>query len=126
MHRKVTGPAILGDKVIVGDLEGYLHWLDKETGDFAARIEVEEDPILTKPIVANGMLFAYSSGGKLAAYTYKNNEVTGRPNKPVIVEEQPEIKKTTTSYKQPAESEEEESSFFGSFLDIFSGDDEEE
>ena len=123
-HRKVTGPAILGGNGIVGEIEGYLHWLDKETGDFAARVEVEEDPILTKPIVANGILFAYSSGGKLAAYTYKNNEVTGRPNKPVIVEE-PEIKETTMS-DEPAEDEEEESSFFGGFLDIFSGDDEED
>ncbi len=124
-HRKVTGPAILGDKVIVGDLEGYLHWLDKETGDFAARVEVEEDPILTKPIVANGMLFAYSSGGKLAAYTYKNNEVTGRPNKPVVVKEEPKTKDSKKSAKNPAENE-EESSFFGGFLDIFSGDDEED
>jgi len=126
-HRKITGPAILGDKVIVGDLEGYLHWLDKETGDFAARIEVEEAPILTKPIVANGILFAYSSGGRLAAYTYKDNDVTGRPNKPVVVEE-PEIKEATKSDKESAqnEEEEEESSFFGGFLDIFSGDDEEE
>lgn len=125
-HRKVTGPAILGDKIIVGDLEGYLHWLDKETGDFAARVEVEDDPILTKPIVANGMLFAYSSGGKLAAYTYKNNEVSGRPNKPVVVKEEPEIKDSKKSDKKPAENEEEESSFFDGFLDIFSGDDEED
>ncbi len=124
-HRKVTGPAILGDKVIVGDLEGYLHWLDKETGDFAARIEVEEDPILTKPIVANGMLFAYSSGGKLAAYNYKDNEVTGRPNKPSIVKESSPVEVTTLEEETP-ESEEEESSFFGGFLDIFSGDDEED
>ncbi len=126
IHRKVTGPAILDDKIIVGDLEGYLHWLDKETGDFATRIEVEESPILTKPIVSNGMLFAYSSGGRLAAYTYKNNEVTGRPNKPVIVKEEPETKETIQADETPTEDAEEESSFFGSFLDIFSGDDEEE
>jgi len=125
-HRNVTGPAILGDKIIVGDLEGYLHWLDKETGDFAARIEVEDTPILTKPIVSNGMLFAYSSGGRLAAFTYANNEVTGRPNKPVAVVEKPETKETTQSDENPAEAEKEESSFFGSFLDIFSGDDEED
>ena len=121
-HRNVTGPAILGDKIIVGDLEGYLHWLDKETGDFAARVEVEEDPILTKPIVANGILFAYSSGGRLAAYTYKNNEVTGRPNKPVVIVEEPEIKETIHVRSRPRQkSAEEESSFFGGFLDIFSG-----
>jgi outer membrane protein assembly factor BamB len=126
-HRNVTGPAILGDKVIVGDLEGYLHWLDKETGDFSARVEVEEDPILTKPIVSNGILFAYSSGGRLAAYTYVNNEVQGRPNKPIVVKEEPKTKEATeTSAKQQAKANKEESSFFGKFLDIFSSDDEEE
>ncbi len=119
-HRNVTGPAILGDKIIVGDLEGYLHWLDKSTGDFAGRIKVEKSPILTKPIVSNGMLFAYSSGGRLAAYTYKNNEVTGRPNKPVVIKEEPEIKETSISVEKSEESAEEESSFFGGFLDIFS------
>ncbi len=118
-HRKVTGPAILGDKVIVGDFEGYLHWLDKSTGDLAARIEVEDDPILTKPIVSNDILFAYSSGGRLAAYTYTNNGVSGRPNKPVA-------EKTVEITTKEAAEVKEESSFFGNFLNIFSGDDEEE
>ncbi len=86
-HRNVTGPAILGDKIIVGDLEGYLHWLDKATGDFAARVKVGSDPILTKPMIANDTLFAYSSGGRLAAYTYVNNDATGRPNKPIVKKE---------------------------------------
>lgn len=118
-HRKVTGPAILGDKVIVGDFEGYLHWLDKSTGDLAARVEVEDDPILTQPIVSNDILFAYSSGGRLAAYTYTNNGVSGRPNKPV-----PKNTADTTTIE--AAEVKEESSFFGKFLDVFSGDDEEE
>ncbi len=123
-HRKVTGPAILGDKVIVGDFEGYLHWLDKSTGDLAARIEVEEAPILTQPIVSNDILFAYSSGGRLAAYTYVNNGVSGRPNKPVV--KNPEAENTVETANKEAAEEEEESSFFGKFLNIFSGDDEEE
>jgi outer membrane protein assembly factor BamB len=122
VHRKITGPAILGDKVIVGDLEGYLHWLDKRTGDFAARVKVEEDPILTKPIVESGVLYAYSSGGRLAAYTYKNNEVTGRPNKTVVVK-----KDVGTKEKMKPDNklvEKETSSFLDGFLEIFSSDDE--
>jgi outer membrane protein assembly factor BamB len=118
-HRKVTGPAILGDKVVVGDFEGYLHWLDITTGDFTARVEVEEDPILTKPIVSNDMLFAYSSGGRLAAYTYVNNGVSGRPNKPVP-------KEAVETVTQEPEEVKEERSFFGKILNVFSSDDEEE
>jgi len=123
-HRKITGPAVLGDKVIVGDLEGYLHWLDKKTGDFAARVKVEEDPILTKPIVANRMLYAYSSGGRLVAYTYKNNEVTGRPNKAIVVVEDGDTKERIKSDDKFVEKE--TSSFLGGFLDIFSSNDEKE
>ena len=121
-HRKTTGPAMLGDKIIVGDLEGYLHWLDKETGDFAARVQVEKTPILTKPISTNDILFAYSSGGELAAYSYANNEVTGRPNKPAI--EEKEVISEEPAASEETVTEEEGGSFFGGLLDIFSNDGE--
>lgn len=127
-HRKITGAAIFGDKLIVGDFEGYLHWLDKETGDLAARVEVESDtPIITKPLVSNDTLFTYSSGGRLAAYTYANNEVTGRPNKPVVTKK--DITGEQTVATEEAEDSEESGSFFGAIMDIFTGnpdDDEEE
>jgi outer membrane protein assembly factor BamB len=124
-YRNLTGPTVLEDKIIVGDFEGYLHWLDKATGDMAARVEVESDPILTKPIVSNNILFAYSSGGKLAAYTYVNNDIKGRPNKPVVKEDV-KTQEITESEKEQPENDEKEGSFFGRFLNIFSGDDEAE
>lgn len=127
-HRKITGPAILGEQLIVGDFEGYLHWLDKENGDLAARVLVEkETPIITKPIVSNEILYAYSSGGELAAFTYTSKDISGRPNKPVIVEKTtPQT--TTAAETQAVENEEEEegSSFFGTILNIFSDDSEDE
>lgn len=69
-YRKPTGPAVIGDKVVVGDVEGYLHWMDKETGDFVARTQVSESPILVKPSVVDDVLYAYASNGTLASYTY--------------------------------------------------------
>ena len=140
--RQVTGPAVLGDKVIVGDLEGYLHWMDKSTGDFVARRRVSKDPILAKPTTANDMLFAYSSDGTLSAYTHYNKALSDIP-KATEEEKSPEAKidqqasEEVTQEKEmtkeqasetttPPVKEEEKGSLFGKFLDIFSGDDNED
>ncbi|MBI2993924.1 MAG: outer membrane protein assembly factor BamB [Gammaproteobacteria bacterium] len=68
--RAATGPASIGDYVVVGDLEGYLHWMDKATGDFVARTQLSGARIIVKPIVVGKVLYAYASDGTLAAYTY--------------------------------------------------------
>jgi outer membrane protein assembly factor BamB len=137
--RQVTGPAILGDMVVVGDLKGYLHWLNKATGDFAARTRIGSDPILTQPIVANDILFAYSSDGTLSAYTYYNKALKDLPKKPIVKEkpistkEEPgQVSTNETDTKKTAETTnteakaEEEGSLFGRFLEIFTGEEEEE
>jgi outer membrane protein assembly factor BamB len=128
-HRQVTGPAVFGDRVIVGDFEGYLHWLDKATGDITARVQIDSAPILTQPIVSNDILFAYSSGGTLSAYTYFGIEPKDLP-KPIVKEEPEQVtteeKVSETEVSEAPVEAEEESSFFGSFIDIFTGGDDEE
>jgi len=69
--RAVTAPAILGDLVVVADLEGYLHWLDKDSGEFVARVQLSKNRIIAPPISVNGILYAYASDGVLGAYTYE-------------------------------------------------------
>ncbi len=66
--RSLTGPASLAGYVVVGDLEGYLHWLRSTDGEFAARAQIDNSKLLAPPIIANGMLIGYSSEGELAAY----------------------------------------------------------
>ncbi|MGB1800793.1 MAG: outer membrane protein assembly factor BamB [Gammaproteobacteria bacterium] len=121
-HRKVTGPAVLGDRVVIGDLEGYLHWLDKSTGAISGRVKIDSDPILTQPIISNETLFAYSSGGTLAAYTYVGIE-------PKYIPE--EITETSAGESSSEETtaqapQEESKGFFGSIVDIFTGESEDE
>lgn len=69
--RAATGPASVGDYVVVGDLEGYLHWMEKATGDFVARTQLAKERIIVQPTVAGRILYAYCSDGTLAAYTYR-------------------------------------------------------
>lgn len=69
--RQVTGTSLLDKYVVVGDLEGYLHWLDKGSGNFVARNKPCKDRIIAKPLVVGKFLYAYCSDGKLTAYTYR-------------------------------------------------------
>lgn len=67
-RRGLTGVAIHGDYAVVGDAEGYLHWLRLDSGEFAARVRVGRDPIRATPAVVGDMLVAQTVDGKVAAY----------------------------------------------------------
>ncbi|HJP34431.1 MAG: outer membrane protein assembly factor BamB [Gammaproteobacteria bacterium] len=66
--RRVTGPAVVGDYVVVGDFEGYLHWIDRETGDFVHRLRLDDERILVPCRRIDDILLAFSSSGVLAAF----------------------------------------------------------
>lgn len=65
--RRVSPPAVFGQFVVVGDLEGYVHWLRKDDGQFAARVRVDSDGIVAAPIATPFAIYVYGSGGELAA-----------------------------------------------------------
>lgn len=67
-HRWLTTPAVHGDYAVVGDLEGYLHWLRLDNGEIAARERPSKKPIRGTPQVVDGALYVLSTDGKLAAY----------------------------------------------------------
>lgn len=68
--RGVTAPALIDDYLVVGDSQGYLHWMQKDSGNFVARTKFCDKRIVVKPVVVGKFLYAYCSNGKLAAYTY--------------------------------------------------------
>jgi outer membrane protein assembly factor BamB len=53
--------------VVVGDFEGYLHWLDRYDGSLVARTRLGSDPITNGLQVVDGILYALGDGGELAA-----------------------------------------------------------
>ena len=69
--RAVTGPASVGDYLVVGDFEGYLHWMSKTSGKFVARNRLCSDRIISQPLVVGKVLYAFCSDGSLAAYSYR-------------------------------------------------------
>lgn len=65
--RRLSGPAVLGDYLVVGDYEGYLHWMSVEDGHFLARSRVGSDPISARLRVDGDTLYALGESGDFAA-----------------------------------------------------------
>jgi outer membrane protein assembly factor BamB len=70
--RRITGAAIQDKAIVVGDAEGYLHWLALDDGHVVARVKVDSKGINAAPIVANGTLLVVTKAGKLSAYRVGN------------------------------------------------------
>ncbi|MBX2837464.1 MAG: outer membrane protein assembly factor BamB [Gammaproteobacteria bacterium] len=51
--RRLTPPTAIGDQIVVGDLEGYVHLVNPVSGDFSGRMLVGDKPIRSAP-KANG------------------------------------------------------------------------
>lgn len=67
-RRNLSGVAVQGEYAVVGDLEGYLHWLRLADGAFAARVRATDDPIRAAPVVADGILVVQGTGGEISAW----------------------------------------------------------
>ncbi|TWX68730.1 outer membrane protein assembly factor BamB [Colwellia demingiae] len=64
-NRSVTGPAVVDDYIVVGDFEGYLHWLDQETGEIVSRHQVDSSGIYSTPTVVDDVMYSQSRDGDL-------------------------------------------------------------
>lgn len=67
-NRNLTSAAVQGDYAVVGDLDGYLHWLKLDNGEFAARTRAGRKPLLAAPVVADGILVVQNIDGGVSAY----------------------------------------------------------
>jgi outer membrane protein assembly factor BamB len=65
--RPVSGTALLGHAVIVGDFEGYLHAMDTADGRFVARYRVGGAGINVPPLIADDVAYVLNREGRLTA-----------------------------------------------------------
>lgn len=68
-YRRVTRPTLHSGSVVVADYEGYLHWLDKTSGEFVQRKRASSDGILLPPMNLGGSLVTFSDDGKLSLWS---------------------------------------------------------
>lgn len=69
--RRLSPPAFTpqGD-IIVGDVEGYLHVLDADTGESLGRARPANKPIIARPLRIEDTVYVQASNGVLAAYRF--------------------------------------------------------
>jgi len=63
-HRQLSAPLVYRGYVVVGDMQGYVHFLSREDGAFAARIATDGSPIRARPVaLTDGVLVQTKKGG---------------------------------------------------------------
>jgi outer membrane protein assembly factor BamB len=68
LNRGLTRPAFYGSLVVVGDFEGYLHWLNTGSGEFVARVRAGRDGFAAAPMTVGNTLYVLTRKGSLVAY----------------------------------------------------------
>lgn len=69
LHRLLTSPALYNGSLVVGDAEGYMHWINPEDGRFEAQQKVDSAGFLTEPVAADGKLLIQAKDGTVYAIT---------------------------------------------------------
>ena len=67
-RRHVSPAAVHGAYAVVGDLDGYLHWMRLSDGEFAARQRAGRSAIAGRPAVADGILVVQDVDGNVSAW----------------------------------------------------------
>jgi outer membrane protein assembly factor BamB len=71
--RDLTAPTRYADTLVVGDLEGYLHWLDPADGHFLARERASGERITSAPLVVGQNVYVQADDGTVAAFTLRDD-----------------------------------------------------
>lgn len=66
-QRKLTAPAVYSSYVVVGDYDGYVHWLSNTDGRQLGRIHLTGSAIDSRPLVVDNTVYVYAKNGTLAA-----------------------------------------------------------
>jgi len=68
MRRGLSTPAITSTAIAVADYQGYLHWLDKSTGELVARQRVAKFRVSNSPVAVKDTVVLLTDAGNLAAF----------------------------------------------------------
>ncbi|HYN76382.1 MAG TPA: outer membrane protein assembly factor BamB [Lamprocystis sp. (in: g-proteobacteria)] len=68
-HRQLTAPALIGNLIAVGDLDGWLHLIAQSDGRLVGRTRITRKAITARPLALDGRLYVYATDGTLAVLT---------------------------------------------------------
>ena len=66
-HRQVTGLAVQQNWALLGDGQGFVHWVDLQKGDLVQRLSIDASPVDRAPLVVEDVAVVVTRKGTLAA-----------------------------------------------------------
>jgi outer membrane protein assembly factor BamB len=68
LHRGLSSVALTENAIVTADSQGYVHWLDKATGELAARVRSGKVRVSNAPVVSGNMVIVINDAGKISAF----------------------------------------------------------
>jgi outer membrane protein assembly factor BamB len=93
--RRLSTPVLTSTAVAVADFQGYLHWLDKTTGELVARERVAKERISNSPAAVGDTIVVLTDRGKLAAYRATPVAAAAAPATPAALPATPAVPPAT-------------------------------
>lgn len=66
--RRLTAATPIGQSVVAGDFEGWLHWMDAFTGVFQGRVRAGKQAIVTAPVSSGELLIVQDEADRVYAF----------------------------------------------------------
>ncbi|WP_111976705.1 outer membrane protein assembly factor BamB [Algibacillus agarilyticus] len=73
INRQLTAPIIHDGRIAVGDFEGYVHWLNTETGAIEAQLLIDREGLYSPGVIDDKTLIVQASSGEISAVAFDEN-----------------------------------------------------
>ena len=77
IRREPTVPVAYQTTVVVGDLDGYLHFFSNFDGDPVARVRPSKAAVSIEPVIVGNRLLVQGDDGKVTAYIIEQPQLSG-------------------------------------------------
>jgi len=67
-NRRLSGEIAIGKTIVFGDLEGWVHFLDRATGEPLLRLPTDGHAIVGSPVVAGSTIAVTTESGGVYAF----------------------------------------------------------
>jgi outer membrane protein assembly factor BamB len=71
-NRLLTAPKLIDNNVVVGDSEGYLHWIDRRTGDFVSQQLIDDSGFAVGPVELEDGFVIQTRKGSIIKYSLED------------------------------------------------------
>ncbi len=71
VYRGLSAPLVIGNSVVIGDAQGYVHVMNKTTGELTARLTTDGGAIAAAPVASDATVVVATAKGGIYAFTPK-------------------------------------------------------